>query len=282
MTERSQWPGRPSRKTGPTMRPMNAILRLVTLLLVALHAEGEAGWLGVVLPRQSLDLAPEISGPVQQVLVNEGEFVRRGQVVAIIGAAHDRQEVTMAEVSLRAAEADVARSRLELADAENRLAGRLTMPEAFPKEEIRRAEIQKELARVNVEGAQARVAVQRARIVQARERLAKAALRAPADGRVARRYVTPGALAGPGQPVVRLIGDDTLIVRFATPPAQARSLRAGARVGISTADGRAPAVIESVSPEVDPPSGMVIVVAALDASARVKPGSVVRVHEAGR
>jgi RND family efflux transporter MFP subunit len=241
----------------------------------------DTAWLGVVLPRQSLDLAPEIAGQVEQVYVREGDPVRRGQTVALLGTAHDRQEMAMAEVNLRAAEAEVSRSRLELADAENRLSNRLTTPEAFPKEEIRRAEIQKQVADVNVEGAQARVAVQRARVAQAQDRLDRAELRAPADGTVTRRYVDPGALAGPGQPVVRLIGDGSLIVRFAAPPEQARLLRAEARLWISTEQGRVPATIESVSPEVDPPSGMVIVVATLDPVAGVKPGEVVRVRREG-
>jgi RND family efflux transporter MFP subunit len=245
------------------------------------RGDRDAAWLGVVLPRQTLDLAPEIAGQVEQVYVNEGDTVRRGQTVAVLGATHDRQELAMAEVNLRASEAEIARSRLELADAENRLSNRLTMPEAFPKEEIRRAEIQKQVAEVNVEGAQARAAVQRARVTQARDRLAKAELRAPADGQVTRRYVNPGALAGPGQPVVRLIGDGSLIVRFAAPPEHARSLRAAAQLSIATGEGSVPAVIESVSPEVDPPSGMVIVVAVLDPVARVKPGSVVKVRREG-
>ena len=240
-----------------------------------------AGWLGVVLPRQSLDLAPELAGQVEQVLVREGDAVRRGQLVAILGAAHDRQELAVAEVGLRAAEADVARSRLELADAENRKATRLAMPDAFPREEIRRAEIQQQMAAVNLEGAQARVTEQRARVAQARDRLAKAEVRAPADGTIARRYVDPGALAGPGQPVVRIIGDGSLIVRFAAPPAEARSLRTAVRVGVATGAATLPAVIESVSPEVDPPSGMVIVVAALDPASAIKPGSVVRVRREG-
>jgi multidrug resistance efflux pump len=66
------------------------------------------------------------------------------------------------------------------------------MPEAFPKEEIERTEIQKQIAEVNLEGAQARASVQRARVTQARDRLGKAELRAPADGKVARRYLDPG------------------------------------------------------------------------------------------
>lgn len=244
----------------------------------AASAARDAGWLGVILPRQSVDLAPEIPGRVEQVYVREGDAVRRGQIVAMLESAHDLQELAMAEVGLRAAEADVARSRLELADADNRLTSRLAMPDVFPKEEIRRAEIQKQMAGVNLEGMQARVEEQRARVAQARNRLDHAQVRAPADGTVTRRYAERGALAGPGQPVVRIIGDDRLIVRFAAPPDQARSMRAAMRVGVTADDAPVPAVIESVSSEVDPPSGMVIVVAGFDPAVRIKPGSVVRVH----
>ena len=240
--------------------------------------EGDAGWLGVVLPRQTLDLAPEISGQIEQVYVREGDQVRRGQTVAVLDAAQNRQELAIAEVNLRAAEAEVSRSRLDLAEAENRLTSRLAMPDAFPKEEIRRNEIQKQMAEASLEGAQARAAAQRARLAQARDLASKTEIRTPSDGTVARRYVEPGALAGPGQPVVRLISGERLIVRFAVPPEEARSLRATMPVGIVIGDDRLPAIIEWVSPEVDPPSGMVILVAVLDPSAPLKPGSVVRVH----
>jgi len=260
--------------TTSTMASNTAHARAVT-------SERDSGWLGIVLPRQSLDLAPGISGQVEQVYVREGDTVRRGQTVAVLGAAHDAQELAMAVVGLRAADAEVARSRLELADAETRLSSRLAMPDAFPKEEIRRAEIQKQMAEVSLEGARARSDEQRARVAQARNRLDQTRVRAPADGTVTRRYVEPGAFAGPGQPVVRLNGDGRLIVRFAAPPDQARSVRPAMRVGVATDDGNVPAVIESVSSEIDPPSGMVILVAALDPATRVKPGAVVRVRREG-
>lgn len=240
--------------------------------------EPDEQWLGVILPRQSLELAPEISGQIEEVYVREGDPVRRGQTVAVLDAAQDRQELAIAEVNVRAAEAEVAKSRLELAEADNRLSSRLAMPDAFPKEEIRRAEIQKQVAEESVESARARAAAERARLAQARDRLTKTELRAPADGVVARRYMDPGALAGPGQPVLRLIGDGSAIARFAAPPEQAASLHAGVPVTIATDGGSVPAVIEWVSPELDPPSGMLMLVAALDRRAAVKPGTVVRVH----
>ena len=245
------------------------------------RAERDAGFLGVVLPRQSVDVAPEISGRVEQVHVREGDPVRRGQTVAVLGLSEVRQEVEMTEANLRAAEAEVARSKLELADADNRLSRRLSFPEAFPEEEMRQAEIQKQMGQANLEAAQARVSEQRARVAQARGKLAKAQVRASADGTVARRYLEPGALAGPGQPIVRLISGGSLIVRFAAPPELARSLSAGETVLVEAGGTDLPAVIEQVSPEIDPPSGMVILVATLDPAARARPGAVVRVHPRG-
>ncbi|HWN44771.1 MAG TPA: efflux RND transporter periplasmic adaptor subunit [Thermoanaerobaculia bacterium] len=252
-------------------------------------SERDEGFLGVVLPRQSVDVAPEIAGRIEQIHVREGDRVRRGQTVAVLGLAEIQQEVTMTEANLRAVEAEVSRSRLELADADNRLSRRLSFPEAFPQEEMRQAEIQKQMAQASLEAAQARASEQRARVAQARGKLARAAVRAPADGTVARRYLEPGALAGPGQPIVRLISGVSLIVRFAAPPEQARSLSAGQPVLVEIGEVDLPARIEQVSPEVDPPSGMVILVAVLDPAAnaadtadtagRVKPGSVVRVRK---
>jgi RND family efflux transporter MFP subunit len=246
------------------------------------RVEEDDGFLGVVLPRQSVDVAPEIAGRIEQIHVREGDPVRRGQTVAVLGLTEIRQEVEMNEANLRAAEAEISRSRLELSDADNRLARRLSFPEAFPEEELRQAEIQKQMAQAGLEAAQARASEQRSRVAQARGKLAKTAVRAPADGTVARRYLEPGALAGPGLPVVRLIGGGGLIVRFAAPPEQARSLSAADPVLVEAGGTELPAVIEQVSPEVDPPSGMVILVATLSsAEGRIKPGSVVRVHRRG-
>jgi RND family efflux transporter MFP subunit len=246
----------------------------------ALAPRHEPGWLGVILPRRSVDVATEIGGQAEQVRVREGDAIRRGEIVAVLDSAHDRQELAMAEVGLRAAGAEVARSRLDLADAETRLTSRIATPDAFPREEIRRAEIQKQMAAVHLEATEALAEEQRTRVAEARNRVAKAEIRAPADGTVTRRYLEPGALAAPGQPVVRIIGDGTLIVRFAAPPGDARSMRTAMRVNVAADDAIASAVIESVSSEIDPPSGMVILVAVLDSAARIKPGSVVRVHPA--
>jgi RND family efflux transporter MFP subunit len=239
------------------------------------------GFLGVVLARQSVDVTSEIPGRLEWVHVREGDPVHRGQTVATLDRGEIRQELEMARASLRAEEAEVSRQRVELEQAENLLSRRLAVPESFPKEQIRQAELQKRAVQADLEAAQARSAEQRARVAQVQGKLARAEVKAPADGTVARRYLEAGALAGPGQPIVRLISTGDLIVRFAVPPEQARPLVPKQPVTVESEGAALQATIEQVSPEVDPPSGMVLLVAALDTGARVKPGSVVRVRRIG-
>ncbi len=248
--------------------------------------EDEPGFLGVLLPRQSVDVASEVEGRLIAIHVREGDRVRRGQTVATLDRGQIQRDLEMAQASLRAAEAEVARRRVELKEADNRLSRRLVIPESFPKEEIQQAELQKQASQADLESALARSAEQRARVAQVQGRVARSDVRASADGTVSRRYLEPGALTGPGQPILRLISAGDLIVRFAVPPERARSLAAGQRVEVRMEGLPLPATLEQVSPEVDPPSGMVLLVAALDpvpgAGGRVKPGSTVRVHFAER
>jgi RND family efflux transporter MFP subunit len=250
----------------------------------AIQTRRDQGFLGVVLPRRSVDVAAEIPGRIEWIHVREGDVVRRGQAVATLDRGETRQELAMALAGLHAAEAEVSRHQVELDQAENLLSRRLALPDFFPKEQIRQAELQKQGAQADLEAAQARRGEQQAQVAQVREKLGHAEVRSPVDGTVARRYLEVGALAGTGQPIVRLISAGDLIVRFAAPPERARSLASSQPVTVELEGAALPARIEQVSPEIDPPSGMVLLVAALDAGAAgmrpVKPGSVVRVYPA--
>jgi RND family efflux transporter MFP subunit len=246
------------------------------------RAGADAGFLGVILPRQSVDVESETEGRIERIAVREGDLVHRGQTVATLDRGQIQRDLEMAEASLRGAEADVSGRRVELEQADNVLSRRMAIPESFPKEEITHAELQKKAAQANLDSALARAAEQRARVSQVRGSLAKTDVRAPADGRVSRRYLEPGALTGPGQPIVRLISSQDLIVRFAVPPERARSLSASQPVTVEIGGASIPATIEQISPEVDPPSGMVLMVAVLDprfqGARGAEPGSAVRVH----
>jgi RND family efflux transporter MFP subunit len=244
------------------------------------------GWIGVVVARETVDVTADSTGRLLSVAVEIGDRVRRGDPIASLDTSLVAQDLEMARSSLRASEADQKRAADELAEARARNERRQANPDFFSKEDLAEVALQAKTAAAALEVAQARVAEQRARVRQLEAGLAQNVIRAPFEGRVAERFADPGALVGPGTPVVRLISAGELLVRAAVPPEQARALTVGTPVTatVRTIGLRIPGTIARVAPEVDAASQMVFVEVRLspapEAENRLQTGLVVDVTRA--
>jgi HlyD family secretion protein len=140
-------------------------------------------------------VAARRGGVVREVYVQEGDLVRRGQVLA-------RQEDDEPRLAMQRAAAEVAQARSALAMTEVQL--------TTARREYERLEMLKDRnfiagqrldsARDKIAEAEATLTAQRAAIATAAARLNEAqydqeltVIRAPADGRIVRRYANPGA-----------------------------------------------------------------------------------------
>lgn len=241
------------------------------------------GWIGVVVAREMVDVTADSNGRLLSVAVEIGDRVRRGDRIASLDTSLIAQDLEMARSSLRASEADQKRAADELAEARARNERRQANPDFFSKEDLAEVALQAKTAASAYEVAQARVAEQRARVRQLEAGLAQNVIRAPFDGRVAERFADPGALVGPGTPVVRLISAGELLVRAAVPPEEARTLTVGTPVTatVRTMSLRIPGTIARVAPEVDAASQMVLIEVRLsptpEAESRLQTGLVVDV-----
>lgn len=91
---------------------------------VAAPARGEAvaDAVGVVIAEQVADLAAPFAGVLQRVLVRAGDRVTAGQVVAELDPRPLQEELRVAEAALQAAEASHRQARVDIEDAQRRLA----------------------------------------------------------------------------------------------------------------------------------------------------------------
>lgn len=224
------------------------------------------GWLGVLVARQSVSVAPDATGRIETVEVQVGDRVARGDRLASLATEPILQDLAMAEASLRAARAEEARSGVELRNAEARFARRSGLPDTFSQEDLAAARLEQEQATASAEAAAARVAEHIAQVARLQETLEQADVSAPFSGTIAQRFVDPGAMVGPGNPIVRLISSDELILRFAVPPEEASSLSLGDRVTAEASRLRAPvtAIVLRISPEVDIASELIFAEARLE------------------
>jgi HlyD family secretion protein len=249
----------------------------------------EAAVLSGYVEGEALYLAAPAAGPVASISVVRGQRVAAGaplfaldarQVSAQVeqrqaGAAQAQAQVAAAEAGVRRAAAAVRSAEALAADA-RRVAERYVRmkrddPGTIATQDLERAEAnaaslaaQAEAARAQVRSAETELAAARARVVEAQGGVAEADVRAeqfaphaPGPARVEEVYLQVGEWAGANQPVVSLLPDDRIKLRFFVPEAVVAHYRIGRTVRFSC-DGCGPArdaVIAYVSPrpEFTPP-----------------------------
>jgi len=214
---------------------------------------------GSLAPKTRVDVHPKLGGTLDRVMVQLGDRVAEGAVLATL----DRREIdaqvdaAVAAVNVARAGLDAAGAGLENASQEVERARNLYEKGAMPKQRLdaadtqwRAAQAQRDLAKANV--AQADAALRRAREVQR-----DATLRAPVTGVIVARNYDAGNLVGPGgdKPVVAVADLRTLKLEAGVSELDAGRLKVGsmARVTLPAKPGEVyEGKLVAVAPEVDP------------------------------
>ncbi|MFO7564113.1 MAG: efflux RND transporter periplasmic adaptor subunit [Enhygromyxa sp.] len=231
----------------------------------------EPGYVAVVVPVRSVDIAPAITGELTSVLVWAGDRVAAGDVLAVLDDGRLRDELVITEAELRRQRAALRRARLDEEQSRAAATQLDVLAEGGHVSENERSEASfaAERGAASAEQADAAVAESRARIAQMRRQLDDSSIVAPFDGVVAKRYLDEGAVTGPNLPILRLIAGQTPWVRFAVEPSEIDELELGERVRVRFEDGdELRATIRQIAPEVDPATELVFVEAALDEGQR--------------
>ncbi len=198
-------------------------------------------FVGVVRPRIESDLGFRVGGKVAERLVQLGDRVKAGQVLA-------RLDVTDFQLQREQAEAELAAARASLtqAEAEDR---RITQLRREGWSTASNADRQRAL----VEEARGRLNRAERAVSLASNSLSYATLTADADGVITGTSVEPGQVVAQGQPAIRLAKTDSHEAVVAIPEALIDRVRtAQARVALWSEPGRAfTARLRELSPSAD-------------------------------
>jgi len=194
------------------------------------------------------------SGVVKQLLVEEGDWVETGQVLAVL--EDDEQKIEQDRTAFAA----------ETKEREFARAQKLHEQGLLSDEEYETTRRDTEEARQNAE--MASLMFERTRI------------RASFGGRITKRYLDVGNTVSSGTAVYDVADLDPLYADVNVPERHIARLDRGQGVRlIADASGtQAPAAIERIAPVVDPSTGTVKVTLAVRQDADLRPGSFVRVE----
>jgi RND family efflux transporter MFP subunit len=220
---------------------------------------------GVVFARQQVDLAPSAEARIKTLPAQLGARVAKGDVIATLDADSVRRELAAAVAAVRAARAEAQTARVEQTAARDKLHRIGQYEESVSGQEKANAQYEEKMSGSRVNASQARVSEAMARAEQLRLLVENAAVVAPFDGVVAARYVDPGALVGPGKPILRLISGDDLWVRFAVPEERTAlvQVKGCVRAAVGSPPIAIPGVVETVAPQVDTALRMLVAEARL-------------------
>ena len=219
------------------------------------HVESALEISGTLAPRSRVPVKPKLPGTLEQVLVDIGDAVSIGQVIATL----DRREID-AQADAAVAAVAVARAGLETAEAglanaslEHDRAKNLFEKGALARQRLdaadtshRAARAQRELAAANL--AQAEAALRRSREVQR-----NATITSPVTGYVVERNYDAGAIPG-DKPVVVVADLRQMKLEAGVSELEAGRLRVGmkARVSVQAKPGETfEGQLAAIAPEVD-------------------------------
>ena len=164
-----------------------------------LHAVGPVVT-GSIQPERRADLRAEVSAVVLQVLKDNGEPVRKGELLVRLDDTAIRDSLASAEEAARAAG--------QSADQAERTFQRLKTLQAQGMSSIQATDD----AEVRRNNAQSDLVAAKARVVSARQQLQRTEVRAPFDGVISDRKVSAGDTAQVGKELLKVI--DPASMRF--------------------------------------------------------------------
>lgn len=170
---------------------------------------------GSLEPTRTVEVGSELSGTLEEVLVQENDVVKVGQLLAALDTSKLEDAIAKSEASLSQAQAQVLQSDATVAEARATLT---RMEEVFklsggkvPSEselEVAQATLKRAIA--NLSAAKATVMQAQAELKTNRTNLQKAQIKSPVNGVVLTRDVEPGntVVAAMSTPVLFTIAED--------------------------------------------------------------------------
>lgn len=262
----------PSSGSGAPPAPAIPKLAEVASAAPAAGKDGTAAWTGTLFARHEAQLGPKMSGILSQVAVEEGDHVKRGQLLFQLDAAQASLAVDQAKAAIATAQVGYDAAKLELSRATDLAAKGSIAPASFDQAKAASDRAQSGLA-------QAKVGLQ-----IAQRGLADTAIYAPIDGVVTDKLKSVGETVTMMPPTTVLVVQDVdkLELRAHLSEKVLGSLQTGSMLRMKTAGITRDVTIKRVNPTIDARTRTIEVVADVDnADGKLKVGMLVEVALGG-
>ena len=237
----------------------------VTALLVggpdglALGAEGERIRECLIQPSAAVEVGGPAEGLLEEVLVERGDDVVKGQPLARLVA--DLEAVTLRIAEVRAS-SDAAimsgRSRVDFYRAQLRRSSQLASNNLVSRENLERTRTEESLAVAELTIAELEHELSQLEVERAGVQLEQRTIRSPIDGHVSQRLMHPGEYVNEQTPLFTLVNTEQLYVEAFLPVERFHAVALGSTLMVETSapfEGHHEAEISTIDRVFDAASG---------------------------
>jgi RND family efflux transporter MFP subunit len=231
---------------------------------------------GTVRALQTSQLSAQVVGAIVAIRAQEGQFVRKGDVLIVLDDAQQRAAVQRASAAVSSAHQDLAAAGADYALANSTL-GRyqnLYQKKSVSTHELEEVQAREKSAGARRQQAQAGITQARALESQARAGLGYTRIRAPFDGMVTAKLVDTGTLASPGVPLLTLEDTHRFRLEASVDEGDIRLIKMGATapVAVDALGIELQGKIVQIVPAADPASRSFVVKLELPSEPRLHSG----------
>jgi HlyD family secretion protein len=234
---------------------------------------------GTLVPREEVMVSPEVEAmAVTEILVEEGDRVEKGQVLARLSRSLVEVERAQAEANIAQARAQIAETKASVFESQQALDRASTL---LKTKTLSEAVYEQRMSAWQVSDARLKAAEQNLKVAEAQKqqvdlRIQRTDIKAPTAGIVSRRNIRIGAIVSMvAEPSFRLIEDGAIELQADVVDATLARFQSGQNARISTAGASEPlnGTIRLISPEVNATTRLGRVRVALPLDAKVSIGS---------
>lgn len=195
---------------------------------------------GSIMANEEVQLQSEVAGRVQNINFKEGDPVKKGQLLVAIDNEQYHARLQRVKVQLEQARKNRDRQK-ELLDIEG------VSQEVYEEAELRVADLKAQQAELQAQ-------------------LDNTIIRAPFDGTIGLRMISPGSYINPGDNIAYLVQDNPVKIEFSIPEGYAGQIKQNSSIQftVTAIKDTLKAMVYAIEPRIDPESRSIAVRARAD------------------
>ena len=231
-------------------------------------------------PEKKVPIYSKVDGIIAKIIKDEGSFVKKGEILALIDDKDIRNSYEQAKLAVRQAEINLKEAEIKKDDEEAnfRRSKSLYEEKIISEKDFAAAKLNYRSAQLSYERAKQQLDIEREKFKALELQLSYTKIRSPIDGWITSRKIDQGMRVNPGTELYTVEDFDPLLARVYVPEKDIVKIKKGMDVYVKSEvySDKFRGKVKIINPRIDPQSGTFkVTITIKDKSMKLRPGMLV-------